>query len=69
MTTTPDHNAAGQRPTEADKKEVEPQASDSNRQRARTLQAEGLDDEPTTASELAVPSACQNEDETIGTER
>ena len=26
MTTTPDHNAAGQRPTEADKEEVEPQA-------------------------------------------
>jgi hypothetical protein len=40
MTTTPDHNAAGQRPTEADKEEVEPQASDGNRQRARTLQAE-----------------------------
>jgi hypothetical protein len=44
VTTIADHNEAGQRPIRADRKEVESQASDGNRQRARTLQAEGQPD-------------------------
>jgi hypothetical protein len=42
LTTTSDHNEAGQRPTWADRKVVESQVSDGNRQRERTLQAGGL---------------------------
>ena len=41
-TATPDHNEAGHRPTKADGKEAEFQASDRNRQRERTLQTEDL---------------------------
>jgi len=41
LTTTADHNKAGQRPTRTDRTKAESQASDGNRQRARTLQAEG----------------------------
>jgi hypothetical protein len=41
LTTTADHNEAGQRSIRADREEAESQASDGNRQRERTLQAEG----------------------------
>jgi hypothetical protein len=41
LTTEPDHNAGGQRPTRADRGQAASQASDGNRQRACTLQAEG----------------------------
>ena len=40
LTTTPDHNEAGRWPTRADGEKDQGQASDGNRQRARTLQAE-----------------------------
>lgn len=43
LTTTPDHNGIGQRSIEPDRKEVQAQASDGNRQRERTLQPGGLD--------------------------
>lgn len=43
LTTTSDRNEAGQRPTWADRKVVESQVSDGNRQRERTLQAGGHD--------------------------
>jgi hypothetical protein len=41
LTTTPDHNEDGQQPTKEDRREVETQASDGNRQRERTLPAGG----------------------------
>lgn len=41
LTTTADHNGGGQRPTRADREEAQSLASDRNRQRERTLQAEG----------------------------
>jgi hypothetical protein len=44
VTTIADHNEAGQRPISGDRKEVESQASDGSRQRARTLQADGRGD-------------------------
>jgi hypothetical protein len=44
LTTTADHNETGQRPTKADTGKAESQASDGNRQRTRTLQADALMD-------------------------
>src|ERR1700722_5682402 len=41
LTTIADHNEGGQQPTRADREEAQSQASDRNRQRERTLQAEG----------------------------
>lgn len=41
LTTTAEHNVAGQRPITADAEEADSQASGGNRQRAGTLQAEG----------------------------